>query len=124
MADLMVRLLEKGTTHKIVLSILPTEALTEFDSFCTSHFASFKGNMKKIIGKDTPQGCNLFTDDPVFLRQFKQDLRKNDLLYYEKEIYSDVFKNRIKFLIVRMGDDDFRIIHEMSSKNLMKIIRN
>ena len=122
-ADLMIRLLGEEINHPNVLSLLPKDDYTTFDSFCTSPFATFKGNMRKLEGENTPEGCNLFTDDPVFLSKFKKDLQDSGLLYYEEEIFSDIFGTPIKFLIVRIGDDDFRVIHEMSSKNLLKVIR-
>ena len=95
----------------------------EFDVFCSDQLFSPLENYQMLENQE--QGCYLYNNynihNPHFLQNFKDFL--GDKLIKEYEFVSDIFNNKtIKILKIKLKDDDFRLIYELSSADRLKIL--
>jgi hypothetical protein len=95
----------------------------DFDVFCSDPLFSLNENYEMLLNQK--QGCYLYNNynlhNPSFLQDFKKFL--GDRIIEEYNIISDIFNNKsIRILKIKVGDDDFRLIYELSSADRLRIL--
>ena len=107
--------------HQRVSNALTIDS-DNFDVFCSSHNFSNNENYQMLVNQE--QGCYLYTNNGYenrnFVKNFKSYLGKK--IVNEIEIVSDIFNNKpIKILVIKVNEDDYRLIYEMHSADRLKI---
>ena len=95
----------------------------DFDVFCSSNFFSDNENYQMLLNQE--QGCYLYTNNGINNSSFSQNFKSflGDRIVDELEIMSDVFNNKpIKILIIKVNENDFRLIFEMHSADRLRIL--
>lgn len=108
--------------HKTA-SALHTIDFEEFDVFCSNPLFSEDENYQMLLNQE--QGCYLYNNYNINNQNFLQDFKifLGDKIIEEHNIVSDIFNNKpIKILKIKVGDDDFRLIYELSSADRLRIL--
>lgn len=93
-----------------------------FDVFCSSDFFSDNENYQMLLNQE--QGCYLYTNNGIANQNFVQNFKSflGNKIVNEVDIVSNLFNNRqIKILVIKVNDDDFRLIYEMHSADRLRI---
>jgi hypothetical protein len=104
-------------------SALHSIQFEDFDVFCSDPLFSADENYQML--EYQKQGCYLYNNynmhNPNFIQDFKKFL--GGRIIEEYNIISDIFNNKsIRILKIKVGDDDFRLIYELSSADRLKIL--
>jgi hypothetical protein len=108
--------------HQMICDAMSIDS-NNFDVLCSSKFFSEKENYQKLVKHK--QGCYLYINNcstnPNFVQNFKTFLENK--IVNEIDIISNIFNNKpIKILIVKIKEDDFRLIYEIHSADRLKIL--
>jgi hypothetical protein len=107
----------ESDSHSRINSILSID----IENFCVlSGVLSIQRNIEKLELIET--GGILFTQDPVFLNNFKSAIRNN--IQQERLFYSDIFKSNFTLIVYRQSPDSFKFIYEISPTFILEVINN
>ena len=66
---------------------------------------------------------NLYTDRTEFMNEFKNHLINEGVIVQEINLLSDIYQNNpIKMLIIKLKEDDFRIIQEIKPEYNLSLL--
>ena len=121
---LVKRFLSLITTdgHEMVSKGLSIDS-DKFDVFCSSNFFSDNENYQMLLNQE--QGCYLYTNNGIANQNFVQNFKSflGNKIVNEVDIVSNIFNNRqIKILVIKVNDDEFRLIYEMHSADRLRIL--
>ena len=89
-----------------------------FEQFSSSPHIGNEYNFD-LLKKAGVKGGILFSDNATFCQNFKNYLK--DRIILQTEIVSNIYNNTpINILIVRTGENDYKPIYEISSKNYLR----